>query len=171
MYMLVFLPLLFSCNSEKQYNSRQKYNAVITTGCPTDGSCEVKVIPNKTILPKIAESGSLYYELQDSKDKTVIVYSYARKVPKGVQDGTYREEIIFETAKDSRSLQLSDKALEQVQLLFGRICYCKGATGYYKIKKGNLKTTALAGGVEYNIDFSTDEVPQVLHQIRFTVNN
>lgn len=161
--------LLLSCGSKKEFAIQPDNKAAVNTGCPENGICVVKVNPNKELILKTTGSGELYYELQDSKDKTVIVYSYSKNVPKNIQDGTYREEIIFETSGKIQPSVTSDTALDQVKMLFGRFCYCKGSTGYYNVKKGNLKIDADKTKAVFSVSFAIDEVPQVLKKIDFTI--
>ena len=169
MTVLSLVILLFSCTGKKEYAAHQFDKAIPTTGCPKEGTCEIKTITGKTLILKTTESGDLYYELGDDKDKTVIIYSYTKTLPEKIQDAAYREEIVFEITKDMRSSMVSDSALEQAKMLFGRFCYCKGSTGYYKVKNGSLGIAVGKTTAEFNLRFKIGEVPQVLRNIGFTL--
>lgn len=160
--------LLFSCTAKKEYVILQEDTTVPDT-CPKEGSCDIKVHTDKTIVVKTSELGELYYELQDSKDKTVIVYTYTKTVRKDIMDAGYREEIVFEINNDAKSSVISDANLQQAKMLFGRFCFCKGSTGYYRIKSGSLKTDSDKGIKRFDLDFHIDEVPQVLQRINFSI--
>lgn len=168
MTLLSIVIMLFSCTAKKEYTDQQKNTALLDT-CPKEGSCDVKVNKNKTVILKTSELGELYYELQDSNNKTVIVYTYTKTVPKDIMDAGYREEVVFEINNDIKSSEISDANLEQSKMLFGRFCFCKGSTGYYKIRSGSLKVDSNKGVKNFNLDFHIEEVPQVLQKINFSI--
>ena len=50
-------------------------------------------------------------------------------------------------------------------MLFGRFCFCRGATGYYKVKEGNLKLKKINETYQLDFDFKINEVPQIISKI------
>ena len=50
-------------------------------------------------------------------------------------------------------------------MLFGRYCFCRGQTGLYRVKKGNLQIVSLNDNIHFNLDFTIDEVPQIIKNI------
>lgn len=165
---LLFLILLscFGCSSQTKVNPSLD---VVSTqdSCPTDGICKVEAINNKRLVIKYDSLGDLYYELEESKTTTVIKYAYNRKSDNDLADGTYREELLFEINSNTMNLDLSGKELQETKMLFGRFCYCKGQTGYYKIENGTLKMDKQKDKVALAIQFQQDQVPQVLSAISF----
>lgn len=153
---------VLSCKCKK--NTTQQTTVSITSECPKDGTCTVQLLKNKSIAVKKDEFGSTYYTLEDSDSKNVVQYSYKRTVKGDLQDANYREEIIFELNNQTDNLTLSDATLENSQLLFGRFCFCRGQTGYYKINQGNLTVT---DGKVIDLNFKTNEVPQIISHVSF----
>ena len=138
----------------------------VTSECPKDGTCTAELIRNKSMTVKQDEFGSTYYTLEESDSKSVVKYTYTRTVKGDVQDANYREEIVFETSSQlNENLNISGEALQNKNLLFGRFCFCRGQTGYYKINDGNLTIT---NGRVINLDFKADKVPQIIKHI--TIN-
>ncbi|MBC8883807.1 hypothetical protein H9X57_11980 [Flavobacterium piscinae] len=110
----------------------------ITSECPKDGACEVEILKNKQLLLLHDDLGGMYYDIKDHDGTTVIHFQYNKTTEANLQDGHYREDILFEVKNSDKSLNLTDSELQQTNLIFGRHCFCKGQTGYFKIKKGRL---------------------------------
>lgn len=68
---------------------------------------------------------------------------------------------------DNLEVNLKDSELEKVNLLFGRLCFCRGQSGYYKITRGDLKVTKTNANNEFllTLNFKTDDVPQIITEI------
>ncbi len=166
-FFLVFI-LIVSCGTKKP-NDVAVLTAFLKSECPKNGDCTIQVFENKSMIVKSDEFGSLYYDLEDNMFKKVLKYTYNRKVKGDIQDANYREEIVFELENSKENLMLSDDSLQEVQVLFGRFCYCKGQTGYYKIKKGALKVSKASKGNEVDLNFEIKEVPQIIKHILFSI--
>ena len=159
---LVLINLL-SCTCRK---AEAQPKVSVMSKCPKDGTCSIKFLKNKSMIVKQDEFGSVFYTLEESTSKSVVQYTYKRKVKGDLQDANYREEIIFEMDNKSKNLHISDAALENKQLLFGRFCFCRGQTGYYKITQGNLTVT---NRKVVDLNFKTDQVPQVIKHVAFSI--
>jgi hypothetical protein len=153
---------VLSCKCKKA--TTQLTTVSITSECPKDGTCTVQLLKKKSIVVKKDEFGSTFYTLEDSDSKNVVQYTYKRTVKGDLQDANYREEIIFELNNQTDNLTLSDATLENTQLLFGRFCFCRGQTGYYKINQGKLTVT---DGKVIDLNFETNEVPQIINHVSF----
>lgn len=164
---LLFVVLsMLSCKCKKVAAEQTTTTTNLTSECPKDGTCTIQVIKNKSIIVKKDEFGSLYYTLEESTSKKVIQYNYKRTVKGDIQDANYREEIIFELDSEADNINLTDAALENTQLLFGRFCFCRGQTGYYKINQGKLTVTKNS----IDLNFKTDQVPQIIQHVAFSMN-
>ena len=71
-------------------------------------------------------------------NKTLLKYSYHNNPPKNTQDGHYSEIIYAELDSTITKTNLKNEDLKKVKLHFGRLCFCKGATGYYPISIGEF---------------------------------
>jgi hypothetical protein len=167
---LLLLPLVLGfafCTSQKSIVAKEPIVSI--TSCPDDGKCSVEIVRNKRMEIKTDDLGSLYYQLIDSPETSVIVYQYNLNVAKDLQDGNYREEIVFEIKNSDKKINLSGKALQQNKMLFGRFCFCRGQTGYYKVEEGTLSLTEKDNIIDFNLDFTITKVPQIIKSIQTTV--
>lgn len=116
------------------------------------------------MVVKNAESTT--YTLEDNPAKNVVIYKYAKIVKGDLQDAGYREEIVFELDRNVSAINLSGDQIQNTKMLFGRFCFCKGQTGYYPVRQGQLSIDA---GHNATLHFTVSEVPQVTKQIRFSL--
>lgn len=170
--LLLFSLSLFlnSCSCKKSTVDNQETIMTKTTAlqsdCPTDGKCTVAIFPNKSMNIQTDGTGAIYNQLIDSKETSVVLYQYNRDVPEGLQDANYREEIIFEIKNSDTNRVASGNDLQQTKMLFGRFCFCRGQTGYYKVTHGNLNLTQKDKSVSFNLNFTITEVPQITKTIQ-----
>jgi len=160
--LLLSLGILFSCNAQKP---AAEMRAEISSECPSDGICEIEVLKNKQLVLLYDDLGGMYYDIKDHEGTTVIHYQYTKTTQANLQDGHYREDVIFEIKNSDKSLDLTDTALQQTKLIFGRHCFCKGQTGYFKVEDGDLKLTSTKNGIIFNLRFICDKVPQIINTI------
>lgn len=159
---LFLLGLLFSCNAQKNVSSTM---AKITSGCPSDGTCEVEILKNKQLILHYDDLGGMYYDIKEQEGTTVIHYQYNKTTQANLQDGHYREDIIFEIKNSDKSLNLTDSALQQTKLIFGRHCFCKGQTGYFKVEKGKLNLSSKKDEIHFDLSFENEKIPQLIRFI------
>ena len=152
---------LLSCSAKKS----AAQVAMLTSECPKDGTCSIELFENKSIAVKKDEFGSLYYSLEDNASTRVAKYTYTRQVKGEIQDAGYREEVIIELKNGNDTGEPNQSA----PLLFGRFCFCRGQTGYYKISHRDLSITKKSNVQTVDLDFKIDEVPQIIKHITFTL--
>jgi hypothetical protein len=152
--------LLLGCNSVKKVDLS---SSQVLLNCPDDGLCKVEILKNQCISIKNDAFGKLYFEMSPCDGKNVVRYAYTRTADEKYKDSGYREEVVFEVNSSLSSLNLSDKSLQDTKMLFGRFCFCRGATGYYYIKNGALKIE----NSKVVLDFKIEEVPQVMSHLEF----
>lgn len=164
---------LNSCSCKKNVVDNQETtmtkSITLQSDCPTDGKCSVEIFPNKSMNIQTDGTGAMYNQLVDSKETSVIVYQYNRDVPEGLQDGNYREEIIFEIKNSDTNLVASGNYLQQTKMLFGRFCFCRGQTGYYKVTDGNLNLIQKENSITFDLNFTVTEVPQIIKKIQASI--
>lgn len=166
--LFALLLIVASCVTKKNVTV---IKASLSSQCPKYGDCKVEVFDGKSMVLKVTEIGDLYYELEDNAAVKVLKYTYNKKVKGDIQDASYREELIFELSSNKENARFIDGSLQDAKLLFGRFCYCKGQTGYYKIDSGSLsisKNKALET-TEINLAFKTEKVPQVIEAIAISL--
>lgn len=148
-----------------------KFQKTMTTFCPENGKCITEIFRNKELEVKSDEFGSVYYNQIDNPSTSIVKFSYDRNVPKGLQDGSYREEIIFEINNSDKELNLKNEDIQKTKMLFGRFCFCRGTTGNYKIIDGNLNLTQQKDEIMFQLEFKNNKVPQLLTSISETIKN
>jgi hypothetical protein len=162
------LTLFMACKTNKcQVSEPLKIN---TTTCPENGECTIELLPNKTLEFKTDNFGILYPEVTEGTN-TVLIYTYNRKQKVKRPDGYYREHIYAEFNGELAALDLKNEQLQNIQLHFGRICYCKGETGYYPIKNGSFKLTIpKKNNIEIQLDFTVKNIPQIITELNETIS-
>lgn len=168
-WFIPILLLLAACKSQKagsQNTIEEKEAVSMTSVCPDDGKCTLEIFRNKRLNVVADQYGSIYYQMLDDANTTVVQYLYDRNVPKGLQDANYREEIVFEIKNSDRILSLKDSELKKTQMLFGRFCFCRGETGYYKVEKGALELSQKGNTIMFSLDFAINKVPQIIKTIQ-----
>lgn len=157
---------LLSCKAQTSF----KNELTLISECPKDGTCEIELYQNKSLVLLVDQLGGMYYELQETPGKSVIHFQYNKTTQANLQDGHYREDVLFEINHDTKSLNLQNTALQQTKLIFGRHCFCKGQTGYFKMENGNLTIQEAEKKLQVKVDFSTPKIPQIIRSIEATIN-
>ncbi len=170
--LLSLMLAVLSCNSKKSIVKNDKEivkNVVVEdkiSKCPEDGKCAVEIFKNKTLSVQKDEFDKLYYDLLPSTTTSVIQYKYKRNPPnETLKDGNYTEEITFEIDNSVTNLNLSNQDLQNTKMLFGRLCFCKGQTGQYKVNEGKIDLVKSNDVIKFNLEFKINEVPQIINSI------
>jgi hypothetical protein len=180
MKQLLIIPIAIltsCCCTNKNTASKEKednLNAIeavstINSDCPTDGKCTVEILKNKSMNVLTDDIGAVYYRAEDNANTSIIIYKYDRNVPKGLQDAEYREEIIFEINNSEAKINKNDFTLSSTKMLYGRFCFCRGQTGFYKVDKGNLELENKNNQIHFKLDFTVISVPQTIKSIEATI--
>lgn len=158
---LLLIFILISCKAQNEIYSTQN--------CPSNGVCSSELIQNKSLKIENDHFERLNAKIEEG-DKTIFKFVYNRNVDEQYVDGNYTEIIYAELDKDLTEFNLNDSELKNVKLLFNRLCFCKGSTGFYKVTKGILSIKKISKET-YNIqlNFKVDEVPQIITSISETV--
>ena len=97
-----------------------------------------------------------------------LVFTWSDEIP-NTMDSSYREILYLELNPKALEIEKEGVNLQDVKLLFARLCFCKGQTGYYKITEGKLKISQVQDNTYHlYLEFNTSEVPQILHKISET---
>ncbi len=134
--------------------------------CPENGTCSFEIIENKVLQIKTDELQGMYPEIING-NHVVLKFEYKKQGDASYQDNDYREEIFIELDKNKFLFETTD--LKNEKLVFARWCYCKGQTGYYKIRHGKLSITKIDDkNFQLHLGFKVDEVPQIINEIKHT---
>ncbi len=159
---LFFILLLTtSCKSSKEGNLQTNLKTM-DSNCPDDGICSLEVIKSKSLEIKQDAISALYPVLTEG-NSNVLKFSYKRNEIANTQDGQYSEVIYAELPENIKDIELNDANLSTVKLLFARLCFCRGQTGYYNVSKGKLEIQKKEDGTfNFKLQFKIDEVPQII---------
>lgn len=166
-YLLLSIVISTGCSSQKNVSSLEKLKterSFNSSNCPEDGTCELKLIPNKSLNLKKDEFGQLYGEEIDS-DMILVSYSYHRNAPKNAVDAHYSETYYFSIPKNTKNLDISDADLQNVNLVVDRQCYCKGTAGFFKISSGKLTLNIKKNELTLNGIFSNKNLPLIITKV------
>lgn len=133
---LAFLPfLLIACAPKKDVAAFINGKHKIESECPKDGTCKFEVLKDKSLDIKTDDTGKSYYTLADAPGKIVMLYTYDKTTRGDIQDGSYKETIVFEM--DSKFSNLNTGNIKDAKMLFGVHCFCRKA-GFYKVNDGAM---------------------------------
>ena len=168
---LLIIVLFASCKTAKNATfTPLKDVTTKTVNCPDNGICTVEFISNKTLVFKTDEFGHSYPVISEGNN-TIFKYTYSRNPIKNTQDSNYTEIVYAVFEQTISEISLTDKELQNATFYFGRLCYCKGATGYYPIKNGSFKISNITKNtLKIDFEFKITEVPQIISKISETVS-
>lgn len=110
-------------------------------------------------------NGSLSYTMVEDEKTNVVQFLYEKDMDKAAFDGGYREEVVFEVPNTSSEKTYVDDELQNSKMLFGRYCFCRGQTGLYKVKQGNLHIKSSKKEIHFELQFKINEVPQIVNEV------
>lgn len=164
------LMVFLSCTATKETGKDQKVSLPPPhINCPEGGDCSFEIMKNSVLELKYSNIGDLYPEVVKG-DKIVVKFHYQKDPVKDVMDSSYSEYVYFEFDPDESQMILKDKELQKVKMVFGRICYCKGAMGYFPVRQGNLFMFNSKGNFQLRTSFKVNKVPQIVEQIDENIN-
>jgi hypothetical protein len=141
--------------------------AILTNAinCPENGECTIELLPNTSLEFKTDEFGNTYPLIAEG-NKTIFKYIYTRNPIPNTQDSNYSEIVFAELDSIISEKTFINETLQDAKLHFGRLCFCKGETGYYPIKNGEFKISKSSkNDLKIDFNFKILEVPQVISAI------
>ena len=166
-YLLFASILLISCKTQQKLT--QNLPAQLQNiNCPDNGNCVFEVLKNSSLQIKTDQFGKIYPEII-AGNKLVIKYHFKKESEKGVADDSYSEFIYFEIDKNEKQIILKDKELQNVKMLFGRICFCRDAMGYFRVTEGSLFLFNNNNKLQINLKFNVHKVPQIVTEINESI--
>ncbi|MDV7186324.1 hypothetical protein R3X25_03440 [Lutibacter sp. TH_r2] len=137
--------------------------------CMENSTCTLEIIPNKTIEFK-KDKFNIGYPVINNGNKILLKYTFSKNTEKSLKDGSYTE-IVYAELSSIENMTLINQDLQQIKLYFGRLCYCKGETGYFPIEKGSFSIARLSENkFNFDINFTITQVPQIISSINQTIS-
>jgi len=164
LYLILFSAIVVSCKTKHEVLTDNK-ETFFSTECPKDGTCTFELMPNKSLKTQNDNLGALNMEIVNGKS-LVFKFEYKRnEIPK-TMDSQYIEQIFMALDPNNLEMKLKDSELKSVNLMFARFCYCKGQTGYYRVRQGELAIKKTEDTTyQLHLNFKVDEVPQIITEI------
>ncbi|HLA56050.1 MAG TPA: hypothetical protein VK623_08110 [Flavobacterium sp.] len=163
---LLIILFFISCNCKKgTAQASMDKIALAKADCPEKATCTIKILKNKSMDVKTDDLGRPAYTVVESTTKSVIQYEFNRGDEQKYPDSGYREVVIFEINQANPEVALSGVDLQATKMLYGRFCFCRGATGLYPIIDGNLSIKKQDSSLLMELDYKTGEIPQIIKSI------
>lgn len=163
---LFFVFLLLNFTSCKPAQKAPEEKTVLKIDSTKTTARKILLFKNKKL--EVSElNGALTYKMVDDDKFNVIQFSFEKDMDKAAFDGGYREEVVFEFPDYVDEQNYVDSALQTTKMLFGRYCFCRGQTGLYKIKEGELHITTAIKEPHFYLNFKINEVPQITSEIKY----
>ena len=160
---VVFGLIAFILSCKAQLPSKEELT--LTSACPKDGTCQIELHKNKSLVVVYDNFGGMYYELKETDGKSVIHFQYNKTTEANLQDGHYREDLLLEINNNTKALNLQNAELQQTKLIFGRHCFCKGQTGYFKVVDGELNAKRKGSKLFLSLTFKTKKTSQIITKL------
>ena len=168
-YNFLLILFLFSACSPRQKLTKDIPVEMQNISCPENGNCTFELLKKSSLQIKTDNFGKIYPEVVPG-DKLVIKYHFKKNELKNIADNSYSEFIYFEINEDEEQLFLKDKELQNVKMLFGRICFCRDANGYFKVDQGNLYLFRNNNKLNFKLKFDMKKVPHIISYISESIN-
>ena len=176
MKLLVFISaflLISSCKTNCKIAQSSKETIVEFTEntngfTPNKENYSVTVSKNSSLTIKEDTIGQLYPVIEKGEN-LVIEFKYLKKGPEGTADGNYSETLHFEVPSSYEKISLKDTDLQIVDLLYGKLCFCKGEAGYYKVANGKLLVIITENELTFDVSFTINETSQKVKRVTKTV--
>jgi len=162
--MILFTTVMaVSCNGHQKLVENKESSTSNT--CPDDGICTLEVLEDKSFEIKSDAYGNTYPVISDGHN-TLLKFEYKKNEIEGTADSNYSEIIYAEIDGEIKNIALKDTELSAVKLAFGRLCFCRGQTGYYDVRNGSLAIEKINDKeYHFSLEFKIEEVPQVITRV------
>lgn len=155
-----------SCISQKSNTADNRDDS--SQLCPEGGTCNFEILRNKSFELSKDDIGMFYPRITDAKT-SVLKFEFKTGEIVDVPDSGYTEIVYIEIGRD-KNLSIENDALKQVKASYGRLCFCRGESGYFPIEKGKLTIMSVTETqYEIEFEFEINAVPQTLKQFKVIV--
>lgn len=160
-FLLVIIILTLGCKTEKDMIMKNS-----SSNCPEGGTCQSEFFENTIFKIQADEYGATYIKEMGSNQSSVR-YSFLRDEMNNIADSYYKEELHILIPNENGTYEYNQENIKD--LSFGRLCNCRGTTGYYPVEKANIKLNRNDEQIAITGTFSLSEVPHILKSINTTI--
>ena len=171
-YLFILVLLVVGCKSSQINTSLEKLNekqTIILSNCIDNAVCNIEFIPNSNLRIKEDEFKNTYVEFEKGNN-TIVKYQLKKNELPNTADSHYAEILYLEIDNYNKSLYLKNEELQQVKMIYGRLCYCKGSSGYFIVNNGSLELILSKNKLSLNAKFNVENIPQIVSQIHETIS-
>jgi hypothetical protein len=170
-YIVFILALvLVACKSKDVTSVLGKPKKLSFTADILDMKNATVTLWKNTKIDTLLTNASGFYPLKYDASTDVIRYVYAINMDQAAYDGGYSEELLFEIPHQDATFTLTDSALQQTKMLFGRHCHCRGQNGFFSVVKGTLRFVKKDKQLSFSLNFKVNKVPQKVNKIEHNAN-
>jgi len=155
--------LLAACGTQKNRTAVVEM-PVPHVNCPEGGDCTFEVLRDTELELTYDALGDLNPKIVPGNKVTVRYHFKKDEVP-GTADSSHSEYLFLEFDPAVEQLILRDDELQQVKMVYGRICFCRGAMGYFPVTEGNLFLFNKNRELQIRSVFHVKKVPQIIQEI------
>ena len=155
--------LLLGCGTRKNQTVAVEI-PVPHINCPKGGDCTFEVLRDTELQLAYDALGDLNPKIIPGK-KAVVRYHFKKDEVPGTADSSHSEYLLFEFDPEVDQLILRDEELQQVKMVYGRICFCRGSMGYFKVTDGNLFLFNKNRELQLRSVFHVNKIPQIIEEI------
>ncbi len=170
--LFIIVLLVAGCKSSQINTSLEDLNekhTILLSNCIDNAVCNIEIIPKSNLLIKEDEFKNTYIEFEKGNN-IIIKYQLKKNELPNTADSHYSEIIYLEIDNYNKSLYLKNEELQQVKMIYGRLCYCKGSSGYFKVIKGSLELILSKNKLSLNTNFNVENIPQLVSQINENIS-
>lgn len=155
--------IVMGCSSTKEQAAKDPIPPP-RINCPEGGDCTFEVLQKSSLSLKNDQTGASYPEIE-AGENVVVRYHFQKDSEPDAVDGSYSEYLYFEIPPGRVEMSIQDSDLQKVKMMYGRICFCKGESGYFPVRKGKLFVYQNEGDLLVRASFSVPKIPQIIEEI------
>jgi len=155
-----------ACAPKKHFLHLDKEIQHISQTQLKNGHSTISLIPyRKAVLKK--DAFNIGFVTTEKSEGTLLKFEYIKQVPEHLADADYSEVVYINLQKDFSEINSNNPTATDSQILFGRFCYCKGQTGFYTVKNGDLLAKMITKNrLKIALKFHLKQVPHLISNIQ-----
>ncbi len=135
-FYLLATVFLTSCDVSNSDSSSSTYSYVLQK--------DAMITTDSTEHPIGDSTGTVLNFSVESGDKNVFTYKHNQRPPKGVMDGGFSEELVFQVPADVEQFELSNSIFSNGNALYRRSCFCSYAGTAFEVSAGTISGEKLS---------------------------
>jgi len=167
LYLCILFLLIVGCKSGKintLLEKLDKKHITVLSNCIDNAQCTIEIIPNSNLMIKEDAFKNTYIEIENGVH-TIIKYQFKKNELPNTADSQYAELLYLEIDNYNKRLHLKNEELQQVKMIYGKLCFCKGSSGFFKVKNGDLELLLSKNKLSLITNFNVENMQQMVSQL------